>query len=116
IALIADRPGQYILPALHLRWWNTTRDALQEVVMPPRTLAIGAAPAAPPVSAARGFAGGEGLLGAPAERDPWRLATVALGVCWLLTLGAWYMARRRSLAPLRTVAEESASTPGASRA
>ena len=116
IALIADRPGQYILPALHLRWWDTTHDALQEVVMPPRTLAIGAALAAPPISAARGLAGSEGSLGAPAEPDPWRLATVALGACWLLTLGAWYMARRRSPAALRPAAEESSAAPGASRA
>lgn len=116
IALIADRPGQYILPALHLRWWNTTRDAPQEVVMPERTLAIGAAPAAASASAARGLASAEGVLGAPAARDPWRLATLALGACWLVTLGAWYAARRRSPAPLRTAVEESAATPDASRA
>lgn len=85
--------------------------------MPPRTLAIGAAPAAPALSAARGLSGGEGALGAPAERDPWRLATVALGACWLLTLGAWYVTTRgRPPAPLHPAAEASASTPVASRA
>ena len=116
IALIADRPGQYLLPALHLRWWNTSSDAPQEVLMPARTLAIGAAPAAPSGGATRGFPGAEGVLGAPTEQDPWRLASVALGVCWLLTLGAWYAIGRRPSTPLRTAAEESSSTAGASRA
>jgi hypothetical protein len=116
IALIADRPGQYTMPALHLRWWDTAHDASQEIVLPPRTLAIGAAPALPAVSAARGLAGTDNALGASAAHDPWRSAAVALGAAWLLTLAGWYVARRRPLAPARQAADESFTSPGASRA
>jgi hypothetical protein len=116
IALIADRPGRYTMPALHLRWWDTTHDAAQEIVLPPRTLAIGAAPAAPAASAARGLAGADNVLGASAARDPWRSATIAFGAAWLLTLAGWYVARRRPPAPAPKAADEPSSSPGASRA
>jgi hypothetical protein len=116
IALIADRPGKYTMPSLHLRWWDTTHDAAQEIVVPPRTLAIGAAPALPAVTAARGLVGGDNVLGASAARDPWRSATLALGAAWLLTLAGWYVARRRPPAPAPKAADEPFSSPGASRA
>ncbi|HEY2591009.1 MAG TPA: hypothetical protein VGI35_05405 [Steroidobacteraceae bacterium] len=116
IALIADRPGAYTMPALHLKWWDTTHDAPQEIVLPPRTLAIGAAAAAPAVSTARGLAAADNVLGASAARDPWRWATIALGVAWLLTLAGWYAARRRSTIPPQNAADEPVSSPGASRA
>ncbi|HXS27819.1 MAG TPA: hypothetical protein VN730_09155 [Steroidobacteraceae bacterium] len=116
IALIADRPGQYTLPALHLKWWDTAHDAPQEIVLPPRTLAIGAAPAAPPASIARGLPGAGNVLGASASSDPWRWATVALLAAWLLTLAAWYVERRREPVSPRPAAPEGPSSPGASRA
>lgn len=102
VALIADRPGQFTLPALHLTWWDTARDAPQEVLMPARTIAILAAPAAP-ASAARGTAGSDALLSGNAAPGPgpWRWATLVLGAAWLLTLAAWYRQRRRGALPSR---------------
>ncbi|MGH8258900.1 MAG: hypothetical protein ACREUG_04345, partial [Steroidobacteraceae bacterium] len=117
IALIADRPGRFTLPALRLAWWNTARDAPQEVLIPPRTIAISAAPAAPPGSP-RGTAAGDGAPGgATAVHDPWRWATVALAIVWLITLVAWLAAQRRAVLPrVRPRTQIEPESPGSSRA
>ncbi|MES2207908.1 MAG: BatD family protein [Pseudomonadota bacterium] len=40
VALIANKPGKYQLPAIHLQWWDTTHNIQREVVLPGRTLNI----------------------------------------------------------------------------
>lgn len=112
IALIASRSGRYQIPALHLYWWDTTRNLQREVELPARTLFV--LPASGGVAAATvppGPAGGTPLLssGPPASsaeqtRAPqsvnWRWISLGLGILWLATLAAWWFSRRRSRAPL----------------
>ncbi len=40
VALIANRPGKYTLPAVHMQWWDTVHNIQREVVLPSRTLNI----------------------------------------------------------------------------
>jgi BatD DUF11 like domain len=122
IALIADRPGRYTLPALRIDWWDTSTDQPRETTLPARTLSILPAPgtvapprssptAAParavavPTPATSNYAGaGESLHPAsPAEtgrsllahRPLWVAIVAALALAWLGTLAAWLRLRRR---------------------
>ena len=40
IAIIADTPGRYEIPALHLSWWDTEKNAQREINLPSRTLDV----------------------------------------------------------------------------
>lgn len=115
IALIADRPGRFTLPALELRWWNTTRDVPQEVVVPARTIIMLPSQAAPG-ALAHPAARAEGAAVQASRGDPWLWASVALALAWMATLGGWYAARTRK--PPRSPPRESAPAPslGASHA
>jgi hypothetical protein len=108
IALIASRSGRYQIPALHLYWWDTTRNQQREVELPARTLFVlpgsgGVAAATTPAGPTAGTPPGSttGLLG-PAvgkavttESPRWFWLSVALGILWLGTLAAWWASRRR---------------------
>jgi hypothetical protein len=113
IALIADRPGQYHLPALRLPWWDLQQNAQRFEQLPERTLEVlpaagGAALAPPPPATANSTAPADaaaatpaafpGALGAagPASRLPWPWISLALGLLWLATLAAWWLQRRRA--------------------
>ena len=45
IALIADSPGHYTIPALAVKWWDTQANQLRTATLPARTLTILPAPA-----------------------------------------------------------------------
>lgn len=117
IALIADQPGQYAIPALTLRWWDTANRQMHEVSVPGRTLSVSAAPAlagsagtspaaslpataAPPpgeaIPASRGAAAGA-TPGAAASTtgSAWRWASAIFALLWLSTMAAWYFIGRR---------------------
>jgi len=119
IALIASRSGRYQIPALHLYWWDTTRNLQREVELPARTLFV--LPSAGGVAAATtppGQAGGTPLLPAEPsmpvagkatpENVRWRWLSLGLGVLWLGTLLAWWISRRRDRGHLP-------NSPGAAR-
>jgi len=125
IALIADRPGRYTLPALRIDWWDTRTNQPRETTLPPRTLMILPAPGAaaqarssivstvpaPAVavperratpSPARGGGGSphpafvaSSSRGLLAQRPLWIAVIAALAVAWLGTLAAWLRLRRR---------------------
>ncbi|MGH8229920.1 MAG: BatD family protein, partial [Steroidobacteraceae bacterium] len=40
IALIASAPGRFTLPALELRWWDTSSNRAEEVSLPARTITV----------------------------------------------------------------------------
>jgi hypothetical protein len=40
IALIASLPGHYLVPALHLAWWDTGKSVQREITLPARTLDV----------------------------------------------------------------------------
>lgn len=128
IALIANRSGRYQIPALHLYWWDTTRNLQREVELPARTLFV--LPSAGGVAAATtppGQAGGTPLFStepsgpvaghatAP-ESDRWRWLSLGLGVLWLGTAAAWWTSRRHSRQPDSPGATRPAKTTTASDA
>lgn len=45
VALVAVRAGDYELPPVTLRWWDTERDQLREATLPGRRIRVEAAPA-----------------------------------------------------------------------
>jgi hypothetical protein len=116
IALIARHPGQLLLPALTIHWWDTQTDQPRVTTLPAQSLTIvpaaGApagsmpgptrpapmaephrAPGAPPPSAARSRAArSHGRL-------PWPWLTLAMAVLWIGTLGGWLWSRRRRARP-----------------
>jgi hypothetical protein len=102
IALIASRPGRYVLPAMRLAWWDTARNSPREAVLPARTLEIlpgpgGGAAGAPPSVAAPVAPATDppGRVAASAGTAfPWPWLSLALGLLWLATLAAWWRARR----------------------
>lgn len=111
IALIASRPGRYTLPALRLTWWDTVRDRPREVVLPERALEVlpalagasGVAPdaAVPPAEIPAAATAAAGL--------PWPWISLGLGLLWLVTLAAWWWARRVAPRPLATLADVAAA-------
>lgn len=107
IALIASRSGRYQIPALHLYWWDTTRNQQREVELPARTLFVlpGSGGVAATATSAGPTAGTPLLpaspsksiaeqIRAPANPHGYWLSLV-LGVLWLGTLTAWGIGRRR---------------------
>ena len=101
IALIADQPGRFTLPALALRWWDTGRNLPQEVTVPARTVLVLPAAAAVPARAAAPPAGVTGSRRFTMQ-EPWRWVSLALALAWLATLSGWYGSRRRAAARLRS--------------
>ena len=91
IALIADQPGRFTLPALQLRWWDTARNVPEELTVPPKTLVVlpTIAAATPAAHHAAPLTGIRIALG-----DPWRWVSLTLALAWLATLGIWYGSRR----------------------
>jgi BatD DUF11 like domain len=123
IALIADKPGRYVLPALKIDWWDTSTDRPRETMLPARTLIILPAPgAAPPRSAPTPAPAPAVAAPAPtqsatpnraapgelpheisptatgrsllARRSLWVAIVAALALAWLVTLTAWLRLRR----------------------
>lgn len=118
IALIAQRPGHYELPAIHLAWWDTKQDAPREAVLPARSIDIlpaegsSGTPAAAPAPAVESATGTPTTNpgapksavasmpaqapATPASSIPWPWISLALGLLWLSTLAAWWWQVRRS--------------------
>jgi hypothetical protein len=110
IALIADRAGEFTIPALSVHWWDTKANEAREANLPARTLSFapGAASAfsnPPPVTApSAAIPPQEGTRGpiAAATREPdsglskmWFWVSVTLAAFWAITLIAWYLSRRQ---------------------
>jgi BatD DUF11 like domain len=130
IALIADSPGHYTIPALAVKWWDTQANQLRTATLPARTLTILPAPAntttpaaaapAPPAPAAqaqsqprRQSPPATAPQHAPPPSAPkpaptrspsaWEWISIGLAVVWLATLGAWLWSRRRQRTAPRPV-------------
>ena len=110
IALIADRAGEFTIPALSVHWWDTKANEAREANLPARTLSF--APSATSTSS------NPPLLTAPSAsiplgeetRVPFRAATqkpdsgsstrwfwvsVSLAALWAMTLFGWYLSSRQ---------------------
>jgi len=119
VAFVPTRAGTFTLPSVHLRWWDTQADRERLAELPARMLQVLPAagtqafeapsqesaerPPAPtsmspgppvvtPSSDGQAAAGGvrdTGAVETPAETDPWRWVSLALGALWLATLALW---------------------------
>lgn len=118
IALIASRSGRYVIPAMHLFWWDTTRNIQRELDLPAHTL--DALPNTAAFSATTTPAGKNRDISNPPPMPAkpsvpahdsgsvttsyrWAWISLALAMLWLATLTAWWRSRRRS--PKRPAAE-----------
>jgi hypothetical protein len=110
IALIADRAGEFTIPALSVHWWDTKANEAREANLPARTLSFapGATSASsnPPLvmtpSAAMPPREGTRRSIASATQKPdsgsskkWFWVSISLAFLWAVTLIAWYLSRRR---------------------
>lgn len=131
VALIADQPGRFNIPELHLSWWDTKANQAREVTLPAQTLAVEPAPGSAPVAAqaqqpasasqaaapapstaaANGAGNRQQQPGSPSGEGPWKWISLGFGLLWLLTVGAWLGTRRR-----RTPSSAPSSTPNAAHA
>ena len=132
IALMADKPGNYTIPALTVTWWDTQTDQPRVTTVPSRTLTIlpapgaAAATAAPPARAAQPLSTPASRQAGPAPavqkpaaaRSPsqWQWISIALAAVWLTTLGAWLWSRRSRPARTQTPQPGSSSASGSSAA
>lgn len=112
-AVVPNKPGELVIPATTLTWWNTQTDKPEVARIPerrytvlpaagaPATAASAAAPAATEAPAAATSAAGT---------TPWRwIALGSIGL-WLLTvLGWWAMRRARPVLRQSTAAEPATS-------
>jgi hypothetical protein len=124
IALMADSPGHYTIPALTVTWWDTQTNQPRTATLPARTLTVLPAPAgaassgaakaalAPPAPAPqpapaqpvsrRAPSAAAAQKSAPAASSSgWEWISIGLGLVWLATLGAWLGSRRPRSTPAR---------------
>jgi len=108
IALIADQPGHFAVPALTLHWWDTRSNQPREVSLPSQTFTIIPAPssgeaqnsnaAAIPPAVPMPLAGESNQPVTPrsgaARGDPWKWASLVAAALWIVTLIAWFVWRR----------------------
>ena len=98
MAVIPLAPGEFILPAIRLPWWNTATDRPEVAELTARRIKVRAAPArtrpqsdpapagqAEPAPVAEGAGDVAGAY--------WPLISAALFILWLLTLALWWRGR-----------------------
>jgi len=117
VALMADSPGHYTIPALTVKWWDTLHNQPRTVTLPARTLSIlpppgsttasvSATPASapllstaqpvPPATASRHAPAPVAAQKQASAPAPWKWISIGLAVIWLATLGAWFWSRSGS--------------------
>ena len=110
IALIADRAGEFTIPALSVHWWDTKANEAREANLPARTLlfAPGATPASsnpplvtapsaamPPREETRGPIAAATQKPDSSSSKKWFWVSVGLAALWAMTLIAWYLSLRQ---------------------
>jgi hypothetical protein len=133
MALVASQPGRYELPAMKVFWWDTTSNTQREVSLPAQSLDVlpasassaaspaptvdtqpNATTATPPGSAAAAAPKPFSVAGPAAGGNTrlWQGISAAVLLLWLLTLFAWWRARKqRPGANTAHTADASTATP-----
>lgn len=117
VALIADRAGDFQLPAVNIQWWDTRANELRTVELPARTLKVlpgagssasapaqSSAPQATPEIQLENNAPKPTPPSSPASVGnwPWHWVSLALVILWLGTVLAWWLSRRSKPKALST--------------
>jgi len=91
-AVIAQQPGEVTMAGVQVPWWNVSAQQWEVAELPPRTLMIKpSGEAAPTETAAVPTA--TNTPAAVSTRGGWPLATMVLGIAWLVTLALWWRQR-----------------------
>jgi hypothetical protein len=104
VALIADEPGNFTLPAIHVQWWDTNADQLREAQLPARTLkvlpAVGGTPRSRKEVVSNSAPHSAGANSAPRSTafgvSPWQWVSISLAALWIGTMLAWWLSGRRA--------------------
>jgi hypothetical protein len=115
-ALVPNRPGELVIPATTLTWWNTQTDQAEVARIPERRYTVLPAAGAPAAAASAASVDAAQTAPTPAATAaggaPWRwLALGSLGL-WLVTVLAWWWLRRARPASRQAAA---ASAPASQR-
>jgi hypothetical protein len=103
-AIMPMQAGTYILPAIDIRWWNTTTEKSEHAILPARTFTViaAAATASPPAPAVTEPASAiEKAVAAPVSSENtvaswWQWLALFFAAIWLLTLAyVWHLRRGR---------------------
>lgn len=116
IALVPTQPGTFILPALHLYWWDTLTHQERIATLPAVTIKV-----LPAANSSAASLPKDGLSNVPlptpslttptikpspatkmkAENstDFWAWVAIFFCIIWIVTLGVWWRDRRRRLSP-----------------
>ena len=101
LAVVPSQPGELLLPEIELTWWDITADKPRRAVLPARTIQVAPALQAEPVpptpeavQPSRAPAQ-RPLFALPKPAGPtWPGIAAGLFILWLVTLLAWWRARR----------------------
>jgi len=98
-AVVPSKPGELVIPATTLTWWNVQTDKAEVASVPERRYTVLPAVGAPATAAAAPEATvTSAATGTAASTTPWRrIALGSIGL-WLLTVG-WWLSRRVKPAP-----------------
>jgi hypothetical protein len=125
IALIANRPGRYELPAVRLIWWDTLHNEKREITLPAHTLnvlpaAVGTTTAMmPPANAEPSLLLNQSAQAGTLEqtnnvtnKQPWMWLSFVFALLWLGSTAAWWRARQRVqlVQPAKIAAEKKPAT------
>jgi hypothetical protein len=101
IALIANRPGHYELPAVKLSWWDTAHNTQQEVTLPARSIdvtgsVISANATSSQPNSNNNIMNQNNITAATKTSTlPWFWISLALFGLWIITLIAWWWDHRK---------------------
>jgi hypothetical protein len=110
IALIANRPGHYTLPAVKLSWWDIANNRQQEITLPARTIDVtGAAISANATTATPSNIDSNTIINTNTNAAhqnstslitkisslPWFWISLALFGLWVITLLTWWWDHRK---------------------
>ncbi len=97
VALIPGLPGNYVLPAIEIPWWNVATGTPEIARLPERRITVvGPMPTADaaPTPAAAAPVAAPALPRTEATLSPWPVVSAGLAVAWLATLAAWWFNTR----------------------
>ncbi|WP_346949009.1 BatD family protein [Dyella sp.] len=111
-AVVPGKPGELVIPATTLTWWNTQTDKAEVATIPEHrytVLPAAGAPATAASAAAPEATEAPVAVATSADATPWRwIALGSIGL-WLLTLLGWWALRRATPAQRKPAAEAPAS-------
>ena len=105
VAIMPMQPGTYILPQIDIPWWNTETGQKEMATIPPRTFKVVAAvatAATPALSQVEPEVKQPPVAQMPDKPVPdesgWKWLALIASTGWLLTLGWFWMSRKRDKA------------------